>query len=175
MAEETKHVETVETTIDYKAELEKMQSDYIKLKSNFDKTSSEVADYKRKEKERMTDEQKRQAEFEEREKKYAELEKQIALRDYADELSDISDNKIKTNIVQAFADGDIKGALKQFKEWRASYRSELEKEIKAELMRQNGTPTPQQSSATKTKEQIMAIKDPVERQREIANNIKLFQ
>lgn len=172
MAEETKGQGTPE--IDYKAKFEEMESNYSKLKSNFDKASSEVADYKRKEKERMSDEEKKQAELEEKEKRYAELEKQIAIRDYADELDDITDKNTKDKIVQAFVDGDIKSALKAFKTWRVSYKSELEKTIKADLMKDNPKATAQSGKSTKTKEEIMSIKDTAERQKAIAENFSLF-
>lgn len=172
MAEEQK--QSTNDTVDYKAKYEEMQSNYDKLKSNFDKTSSEVADYKRKEKERMSDDERKQAESEEKEKRYAELEKQIAIRDYADELDDIADKTVKDKIVQSFAEGDIKGALKAFKAWRVSYKAELEKTIKAELMKDNPQATAQGGKSTKTKEDIMKIKDPVERQKEIAKNLHLF-
>lgn len=174
MAEETKATETTETT-DYKALYEELQGKHDKLKANFDKTSSEVADYKRKEKERMSDDERKQVEQEEREKHYAELEKQIALRNYADELGYVVDEKQKEKIVKAFVDGDIKGALKELKNWEKAYKTELEKTIKAELMKQNPQATPQSSNATsKTKDEIMAIKDPMLRQAEIAKNINLF-
>lgn len=172
MAEETKEQGTTE--IDYKAKFEEMQNNYDKLKSNFDKTSSEVADYKRKEKERMNDDERKQAELEEREKRYAELEKQIALRDYADELDDITDKATKDKIAEAFASGDIKGALKSFKAWRNSYKADLEKQIKADLMKSNPQATAQGGKTTKTKEEILAIKDTAERQKAIAENLSLF-
>jgi hypothetical protein len=173
MAEET--TTTTTETVDYKAEFEKMQNDYAKLKSNFDKTSSEVADYKRKERERMSEDEKRSAENAERETYYKELERKLAMKDYADELSDIADTKTKDNIVSLFADGKIVEAMNKHKEYRAKDRGELEKRIKADLMRKNPEATAASSTPAKTKEEIMAVKDAVERQRLIAENIKLFQ
>lgn len=175
MAEET--TTTTTETIDYKAEFEKMQNDYAKLKSNFDKTSSEVADYKRKERERMSEDEKRSAENAERETYYKELERKLAMKDYADELSDIADTKTKDNIVSLFADGKIVEALKAFKDFRAKDRVEMEKKIKAELLQQNPQANPQNGGKTtyKTKDEIMAIKDTATRQKAIADNITLFQ
>lgn len=163
-----------EQEVDYKAEFERVQAEYSKLKTSFDKTSTEVADFKRKERERMTEEEKRQAELKEREAYYKELEKKNALRDFADELTDISDSAERTAIASLFADGDIIGALKKFKEWREKESGEVEKRIKQKLMQSNPQPTPQGSGAKKTKEEIMAIKDAVQRQAEIAKNIHLF-
>lgn len=180
MSEETK--ETTKQEVDYKAEYERVKAElesksneYTKLKTNFDKTSSEVADYKRKERERMSEDDKRQAELAEREAYYKELERKNALRDYADELDDVADSKEKEEISKLFADGNVKGALQRFKQWRIKDRSEIEKRVKSELMKQNPQPQPQNgSTSAKTKEEIMAIKDTALRQAEIAKNINLF-
>ena len=166
---------TTETAVDYKAEFEKMQAEYSKLKTSFDKASSDVADYKRKERERMSEDEKKTAEAEERERHYKELERRIALADYANELDDISDAKIKGEIAELFADGKIVEAMKKHKEYRAKDRDELKKSIKAELMKENPQATAASGKPAKTKDEIMAIKDAEERQRAIAENIALFQ
>jgi len=51
--------EPVANKIDYKAEVDKLTAEYQKLKLALDKTNSENADYKRKERERLTDDEKR--------------------------------------------------------------------------------------------------------------------
>lgn len=173
MAEEAKSTQQPE--VDYKALYEETQANYTKLKTSFDKTSTEIADFKRKERERMSEEEKKQAEWQEREAYYKELERKNALREYADELSDISDAKQKESISTMFADGDVLGALKLFKEWRAKQVSEIEKNVRAELLKQQPEPTPQGIRSTKTKQEILAVSDPLERQRLIAENIELFK
>ena len=50
MAEETKTTTETTDTVDYKAELEATRAELAKVKSGLDKASSEVVDYKRKEK-----------------------------------------------------------------------------------------------------------------------------
>lgn len=179
MAEET--TTTTTETVDYKAKFEKMQidydkvqGDYAKLKSNFDKTSSEVADYKRKERERLSEDEKRNLEQQERETYYKDLERKLALKEYADELGDINDEKAKQDIVELFADGKIIEALKVFKDFRAKDRVEMEKKIKAELLQKNPQANPQGGGAKKTKDEIMAIKDAYLRQQEIQKHIELF-
>jgi hypothetical protein len=135
-----------------------------------------VADYKRKEKERMSDEEKKQAENEEREKRYAELEKQIALRDYADYLDDVTDLSTKTKIVELLADGKITEALDKFKQYRVKDKAEIEKKVRSELLQQNPQPNPQSTGGGyKTKAEIMAIKDTNQRQKAIAENMHLFK
>lgn len=176
MAEETKNTTTETTdTTDYKAEFERLQGEHAKMKASFDKASSEVADYKRKERERMSEDEKKAASEAEREAHYKDLERRLALSDYSAELDDIADSKMRADIVELFADGKIVEALKKFKEFRAKDRSELEKRIKSELMKQNPQPSAQTSNPTaKTKADIMAIRDAVERQKAIAENIHLF-
>ena len=88
MAEETTTTtatETVDNT-DYKAEFERLQGEHAKMKASFDKASSEVADYKRKERERMSEDEKKAATDAEREAHYKELERRLALSDYSSEL-----------------------------------------------------------------------------------------
>ena len=176
MAEETKNTTTETTdTTDYKAEFERLQAEHAKMKSSFDKASSEVADYKRKERERMSDDEKKAAADAEREEYYKGLERRLALSDYSAELDDIADAKAKSDIVELFADGKIKEALQKFKEFRVKDRAELEKRIKADLMKTNPQPSAQNTNPTaKTKAEIMAIKDVAERQKAISENIHLF-
>ena len=174
MADENKTPETPE--VDYKAEFEKMQADYAKLKSSFDKASSDIADYKRKERERMSDDEKSKAEADERERHYKELERRIAIADYEAELDDVTDAKMKREIAELFADGETVKAMAKHKEFRAKDRDELKKQVKAELMKQNPQHNPQSGTATyKTKDEILAIKDTATRQKAIAENLNLFQ
>lgn len=174
MAEATKTTETT-PEIDYKAEFEKMQSDYAKLKTSFDKASSDIADYKRKERERMSDDEKSKAEADEREKHYKELERRIAISDYEAQLDDVTDAKIKREIAELFADGETTKAMAKHKEFRAKDREELKKQVKDELMKQNPQHNPQSGTSTyTTKEEILAIKDTATRQKAIAENLHLF-
>lgn len=175
MAEETT-TKTTETEVDYKAKLEEMEAKYYSLKTSFDKTSSENADYKRKERERLTDEERIKAERAEQDAKYAELEKRLALRDYVDELDDVTDKATQIQIVELLADGKIKEALKKFKEFRVKDRAEIEKRVKAELLKQNPQPNAQTTGGGyKSKAEILAIKDVQVRQKAIAENLHLFQ
>ena len=161
--------------VDYRAELDKMKADYANLKKAFDEASTSVADYKRKERERMSDDDKKAATEAEREAYYKGLERRIAMSDYSAELDDVTDANVRSNIVDLFADGKIVDALKAFKEFRIKDRTQLEKRIKDDLMKQNPSATAQSGTgAVKTKEDIMSIKDPTERQNAIKANIHLF-
>lgn len=175
MAEETT-TQNTNDTVDYKAELEALQGKYNSLKTSFDKTSSENADYKRKERERLSDEERLEAERKEEKQRYAELERKLALRDYADYLDDVTDLSTKTKIVELLADGKITEALDKFKQYRVKDKAEIEKKIKAELLQQNPQPNPQSTGGGyKTKAEIMAIKDTNQRQKAIAENMHLFK
>ena len=169
---EEKNIET-KTETDNKAGFVK-QEDYDSLKVQYDKLSSEIAERKRKDKERLSNEERQKAENEEKEAHYKDLEKKLALREFSDELDDISDSKTKQKIAEAVANGETLEALKLFKTWRNSFKSELEKEIKQKLMQDNPDSTPQGDTPLMTKEKIMSIKDTAKRQAEIAKYIDLF-
>ena len=179
MAEETKGTTTEGTegteTVDYKAELEKMKAMYDKLKTANDKTSSENAEYKRKERERMSAEEQKALENEEREKYYKTLERENAVHRYTTKLGGvIKDQKALTEIAELMADGEFDKALEKQTEYLTKDKAELEKQIKADLLKQNPQARPQNGGASKTKEEILAIKDTALRQAEIAKNIHLF-
>lgn len=169
---EEKNIET-KTETDNKAGFVK-QEDYDSLKVQYDKLSSEIAERKRKDKERLSNEERQKAENEEKEAHYKDLEKKLALREFSDELDDISDSKTKQKIAEAFANGETLEALKAFKTWRNSYKVELEKEIKQKLMQGNPSATPQGEKPIMTKDKIMSIKDAAERQAAIIENRDLF-
>ena len=97
------------------------------------------------------------------------------MSDYSAELDDVTDGKIKNDIAELLAEGKIVEALKKFKEFRVKDRAEMEKRIKAELMKQNPQASAQTANPTaKTKAEILAIADIAERQKAIAENLHLF-
>ncbi len=65
-------------TTDYKALYEQEKAAHTKLKASFDKASSDIAGYKKAEKERMTDEEKKAAEAAEREARFAEMQSELS-------------------------------------------------------------------------------------------------
>ena len=127
--------------------------------------------------EKLTDEEKAQAELAKREEYYKALEKENAMHQYTSKLGKtIKDEAVLKEIAGLYADGDFVKAIDKQNEYFAKYHSELEKTIKANLMKQNPEATPQSGKNTyKTKDEIMAIKDTATRQKAIADNINLFQ
>ena len=65
---------------DYKSMYEQLQSEFTRIKSANDKLSSENADYKRSERERMTEEQKRNADIAEKEKSVSENDEKSLIK-----------------------------------------------------------------------------------------------
>lgn len=174
MAEE-KTTATAEETVDYKAKFEEMSLAYEKLKTANDKASSEVADYKRRERERMGAEEKAKAESAEREEYYKSLEKENAQHRYTAKFSGlIKDSKTLTEVAKLMAEGEYDKAIELQVSYLTKQRAEIEKEIKAELLKSNPQPSPESGAKTYTKAEIMAIADAEQRQRLIAENIQLF-
>lgn len=174
MADE-KTTTSTEQAVDYKAKFEEMQDAYSKLKSANDKTSSEVAEYKRKERERMTEDERRKTEMDESNARYEAMAKELSVYKYSAKLSvAIKDEKAVAEIANLYAEGNLEKAIEKQNAYFAKREQELETKIKAELMRTNPQATAQSGEKALTKADIMAIKDPAERQKAIADNLNLF-
>lgn len=127
--------------------------------------------------EKLTEEEKAQIELAKREEYYKALEKENARNKYITKLGkSIKDEKVLNEIADLFAEGDFITAIDKQNEYLAKYHGELEKTIKAELLKKNPQPTAQSgNNSYKTKDEIMAIKDTATRQKAIADNLNLFQ
>ena len=127
--------------------------------------------------EKLTEEEKAQIELAKKEEYYKQLEKENNRNKYLTKLSkSIKDEKVLNEIADLYADGDFATAIDKQNEYLAKYHGELEKTIKADLMKQNPQPTAQSGNNTyKTKDEILAIKDTATRQQAIADNLTLFQ
>ena len=153
------------------------EQDLTKIKNAFNKASSEVAEYKHKLQEHLSDEEKKSSE-------QADLLKQLQEENAAfKRQSAIAENRAKfisfgygedlaQKTAEALFDGDLETVFANHKTaWEAK-----EKEIRAGVMR--STPVPPAGGSTAsgsvTRESIMQIKDPVERQAQIAEHHDLF-
>ena len=123
---------------------------------------------------KLTDEEKREAEIAEREKYFKQLERTNNINEYAKKLSHIDDEKTRSEIAELLADGKTFEAIEKQNEYQANKETQLRETIKQELLSSNPTPPPVNNTATKTKDQIMNISDPFERQKQIQENIELF-
>ena len=153
------------------------EQDLTKIKNAFNKASSEVAEYKHKLQEHLSDDEKKRNEQD-------DLLKQLQEENAAfKRQSAIAENRAKfisfgygedlaQKTAEALFDGDLETVFANHKTaWEAK-----EKEIRAGVMR--STPVPPAGGATAnssvTRESIMQIKDPVERQAQIAEHHDLF-
>ena len=153
------------------------EQDLTKIKNAFNKASSEVAEYKHKLQEHLSDDEKKRNEQD-------DLLKQLQEENAAfKRQSAIAENRAKfisfgygedlaQKTAEALFDGDLETVFANHKTaWEAK-----EKEIRAGVMR--STPVPpaggSTANASVTRESIMSIKDPVERQAQIAEHHDLF-
>ena len=147
-------------------EYEDGASEIEKLKSINSKANSEAAEWKRKHNALLSDEEKRKAEEEastkELQEKYDELLKKTTISDYkAKYLAMGYDEKLATETATALVEGNMDKVFANGEK----YKAEMEKRIKAEVLRD--TPKPTTIGGTDgplTREKIVSIKDPIERQ-----------
>lgn len=167
--------EEIEGKENISAQLAEAQAEIAKLRNQVSKANSEAADYKKQLRAKQTvqeqeDEAKREAA--EQQAAYVKDLEQFKNRTLAKERYLLQGMTVEMadKAAQAEIDGDMdtlatiqkqhtEAALKAARaEWQKSF---------PETNRGNGEPT-------MTKEQIFAIKDPIERQKAIADNISLF-
>lgn len=167
--------EEIETALSSKKLADLSSGEYV--------SKGKLTDYERRAKEaekkladKLTEEEKAQLELAKREEYYKALEKENARNKYVAKLGKtIKDEKVLGEIADLYADGNYAGAIDKQNEYLEKYHSNLEKEIKAELLKKNPQATPESGNKTyKTKDEIMAIKDTATRQQAIAENMNLF-
>lgn len=108
--------------------------------------------------EKLTEEEKAQIEQAKREEYYKALEKENNRNKYIAKLGKlIKDEKVLNEIADLYADGDFATAIDKQNEYLAKYHGELEKTIKADLMKHNPQPQPQNGNGGITKEQFDAM------------------
>jgi len=139
--------EPVANKIDYKAEFDKLSAEYQKLKLALDKTNSENADYKRKERERLTDDEKRTLAEQERleyikkleqSNKKFELEKTMLAKGFSQE---------ETNVLVENA-SDPKAMAETMADILQARLLNNSKQVKAQILKSN-TDIPDGSSNSK--------------------------
>lgn len=151
-------------------------SEIENYKKMISKANTEAAEWKRKHNALLSDEEQakaaRDAEYQEMKDKVASLEKEKMVATYnASFVSMGYDAELATKTANALADGKMNEVFAYMKQ----HGDNKEKELRAEILK--STPTPSTAGGVDkllTAEEIMAIKDPVERQQKIAENITLF-
>lgn len=152
------------------------EADANRFKASIDKLTKEAAEKKRAERAKMTEEervaQERAEEFERLKEKAEADAKELNHLKAVSAYKGISEEKVVEKLIDAIADSDHVAIAKIISD-------ECEKAVKAKeaewkVNRPAGF-VGSGSYPSKTKEEIMAITDPIERQRAIAENIQLFQ
>jgi len=153
-----------------------------KAKASFDRTSSEIAEYKRQLndykqqlKDRMTDEEKNRKEQEDLlealRKDNEEMKKQIAIADSKAKLAGLGYSEdLASETATALYSGDLETVYRNQK----AFMEAREKEIRAQVIKDTPVPPAGSGTSVVTKESILAIQDPSERQEAMAQNHELF-
>lgn len=128
----------------------KMTGDQKKLKELNDKYSSELAEKKRQEQERMTDEEKRNAEMEELRQTNASIQKQLAIRDKVSVLVELGYDR---ETALKYATDEVEG--KDTIQYQKDFMAKREAEIKAKVLKEAGKdPNLGNGGGVPTKEEV---------------------
>ena len=165
----------VETALNTKNLVDLSSGNYVS-KTKYDTAIGERDDFKAKYNATLTDAQKAEQEAKEREERYKAIEKENAIHRYTDKLgSTIKDKTVLTEVAMLMADGKFDEAIDKQNTYLATEATAMEQRIKDELLKNNPQASAQANvTTTKTKAEIMAIKDATERQKAIAENPTLF-
>ena len=151
---------------------------YVK-KELLDKANSEAADWKRKYNAQLSDdEQKKQAHEEEMETlrqtvQQMEIEKKIA--DIANGyLSMGYDQELATDTAKATVEGDNMRIIQNHMKFLEAHDKQHEAKLIAQTPRPDGAGASGSSKPTMTKEEIMAVRDPIRQKELIKENPTLF-
>ena len=157
-------------------EFEDNAGEIERLKSAISKANKEAADWKKKHNELLSeDERQRTAaaeEVEQMKRELDELKKEKAMSQYkAKSLALGMDDAISDAVAKALADGDTDGLFKQLTKFIKLHDEQREVDALKDTPRPEGGG----SSNALTREEILKIDDPIERQKRIGENIHLFQ
>lgn len=144
-------------------------------KDVFDAKASEAANLSKQLKAKMTDEEAAKAAEmaarQELEDKYNELLKRTTISDYkAKYLAMGYDEKLAADTAQAIVDGNMEKVFANSEKFKA----ELEKKIRAEILKDTPRPGADNGGKAMTLDDISKIRDTTERQAAIAKNLELY-
>lgn len=144
-------------------------------KETFDAKATEAANLSKQLRAKMTDDEAAKAAElaarKELEDKYNELLKKTTVSEYkAKYLAQGYDEKLADETAKALADGDMAKVFENGEK----YKAELEKRVKAEVLKDTPKPQTDNGGKPKTLEEIGRIKDASERQAAIARNLELY-
>ena len=158
------------------ARAKKAESDSTRFKSSIDKLTKEIADKKREDRAKLSEEERRKAEEAEelarfREKAEADAKELNHLK-AVNAYKGIEDTDTVDKLIEAVADSDHSAIADII----SNEITRAVKAAEAEWKKSRPQPTVGDGNfPTKTKEEILAITDPSERQKLIAQNLDLFK
>ena len=107
--------------------------DYLKLKANFDKTSSEIAELKKQLKGKQTDEEKKAEEEATRQKEVDDLKKEVATYKIKNSLQESFEKDEVEKLTKAIIDGDVDSLVKNLVDMRKAYKDKVYAQAKEEF------------------------------------------
>lgn len=152
-----------------------LKDEYNKMKAQFDKTASELAEMKKQYKARLTDEEQKQAEHDE---ELESLRQKVQLMETESTIAEIKanylsmgyDEELAHDTARATVEGDNKRIFANHKKFLEAHDKAFEANLIANTPRPEGSGT----ASPITREEILAIKDTTERQQKMAENPSLF-
>lgn len=107
--------------------------DYLKLKANFDKTSSEIAELKKQLKSKQTDDEKKAEEEQNRQKEMDDLRKEVASYKIKSSLQDGFEKEEVDKLLKSIIEGDTDSLVKNLVEIRKAYKEKIYAQAKEEF------------------------------------------
>lgn len=132
--------EEIETALAGKKLADLSSGDYVS-KGKLTDSERQAKELERKLAEKMTEEEKNAVALAEREERYKQIERENAtIKLRAKLASTITDEKVLNKVAELYADGDVMEAVEKQNAYYATAKTELEKQIKAELLAKNPQP-----------------------------------
>jgi hypothetical protein len=136
-------MDEIENLLTNKKLVDLSNGEYV-AKGRLTDSEKKYKDLEKKLADKMTEEEKSVRAMEEREQYYKQLEKENKAIKYKNMLTkSISDENVLNSIVDSYSNGDIMKAIELQNEYSVKQREQLEKDIKAELLKTNAQPNPQ--------------------------------
>ena len=107
--------------------------EYDKLKANFDKTSSEIAELKKQLKSKQSDEEKKAEEELTRQKEVEDLKKEVATYKIQSSLQEVFEKEETEKLIKPILDNDVDTLVKNLVELRKAYKDKIYAEAKEEF------------------------------------------
>ena len=116
------------------------EEEYLKMKSAFDKASSELAEAKKKEKAKMSEEEKKKAEDDEKAKKFSDMEKELSMLKMEKTLSKTFDEKTTKEVSEAIISSDTEKLVELIFKSQEEFKKKVMEEAKKEFSKQGKIP-----------------------------------